>query len=590
MGILVVHVPEDTKKYPYQALVVSNHEGWLFQHRSRIQQGGIKGSASFHEVISVWAGRVSNTSALLVDADGNVAAFLARYRTWIPLLFTPSFNISVLMAICGPFFASVGLATLFCTVLYPGSHPPVPYIIAVVFACLYIASTLFVPLLGMGEEVYGTEKSEAFCSGLLIEMAIRFKESDVVLQGIWDRMKRVLERHAGRTHWIAVLGLHKGTKWVVANQLMQELMDGQAYLVPGVHAWASATHSIAPNKEAHATQKFARTLESVVAAPRANRDVWEEHMVARMLEMLSDTQPTRIQTSSSGQYLDGPATAPSWQLQRYIELLKARTEFFRCLMAITAACLNIVCMMSVICHAYDDYVKDTMALRRSACGGYGTVQSTVYMVRLDGTAFAVDRTLTRKDYAWCTRCYEMPSPAMELPEARAWTGEGSSRQALGLLQRRGRVPAQQPYPLAHRLGEALAKEPATELSLPGSRRAAVAMILRPCRSSQGDGDIPGEVELLLLKRASRTGDPWSGNVCLPGGHVEPKETLVQAAIRETKEETGLDLDVAGCHLLGRLPDRKATGTTKLIVVSSFVFTLTHATRDVEIDLQQSEIA
>eukprot|EP00854_Cymbomonas_tetramitiformis_P026328 gene26328-32288_t len=241
------------------------------------------------------------------------------------------------MAICGPFFASVGLATLFCTVLYPGSHPPVPYIIAVVFACLYIASTLFVPLLGMGEEVYGTEKSEAFCSGLLIEMAIRFKESDVVLQGIWDRMKRVLERHAGRTHWIAVLGLHKGTKWVVANQLMQELMDGQAYLVPGVHAWASATHSIAPNKEAHATQKFARTLESVVAAPRANRDVWEEHMqsstlsplaaqtatgtrqyeseqhevpcsgawkVARMLEMLSDTQPTRIQTSSSGQYLD----------------------------------------------------------------------------------------------------------------------------------------------------------------------------------------------------------------------------------------------------------------------------------------------
>ncbi|KAK3257146.1 hypothetical protein CYMTET_33756, partial [Cymbomonas tetramitiformis] len=439
MGILVVHVPEDTKKYPYQALVVSNHEGWLFQHRSRIQQGGIKGSASFHEVISVWAGRVSNTSALLVDADGNVAAFLARYRTWIPLLFTPSFNISVLMAICGPFFASVGLATLFCTVLYPGSHPPVPYIIAVVFACLYIASTLFVPLLGMGEEVYGTEKSEAFCSGLLIEMAIRFKESDVVLQGIWDRMKRVLERHAGRTHWIAVLGLHKGTKWVVANQLMQELMDGQAYLVPGVHAWASATHSIAPNKEAHATQKFARTLESVVAAPRANRDVWEEHMVARMLEMLSDTQPTRIQTSSSGQYLDVAQRLSSLFVKPFATVCK---------------------------------------------GGYGTVQSTVYMVRLDGTAFAVDRTLTRKDYAWCTRCYEMPSPAMELPEARAWTGEGSSRQALGLLQRRGRVPAQQPYPLAHRLGEALAKEPATELSLPGSRRAAVAMILRPCRSSQ----------------------------------------------------------------------------------------------------------
>ena len=36
-------------------------------------------------------------------------------------------------------------------------------------------------------------------------------------------------------------------------------------------------------------------------------------------------------------------------------------------------------------------------------------------------------------------------------------------------------------------------------------------------------------------------DPkWSG-VTFPGGHVEPGESLVESAIREVKEETGLDI-------------------------------------------------
>lgn len=35
-------------------------------------------------------------------------------------------------------------------------------------------------------------------------------------------------------------------------------------------------------------------------------------------------------------------------------------------------------------------------------------------------------------------------------------------------------------------------------------------------------------------------DDWTG-LCFPGGHVEKEESFVQSAIREIKEETGLDI-------------------------------------------------
>lgn len=46
--------------------------------------------------------------------------------------------------------------------------------------------------------------------------------------------------------------------------------------------------------------------------------------------------------------------------------------------------------------------------------------------------------------------------------------------------------------------------------------------------------------LLLVKRAT---EPWLGCWYLPAGYVEIDETPVQAAFRETKEETGLTVNV-----------------------------------------------
>jgi 8-oxo-dGTP pyrophosphatase MutT (NUDIX family) len=54
---------------------------------------------------------------------------------------------------------------------------------------------------------------------------------------------------------------------------------------------------------------------------------------------------------------------------------------------------------------------------------------------------------------------------------------------------------------------------------------------------------PDPDAILLIRRAERTGDPWSGHIALPGGRREPADPdLVATAIRETGEELGIQLD------------------------------------------------
>ena len=50
-------------------------------------------------------------------------------------------------------------------------------------------------------------------------------------------------------------------------------------------------------------------------------------------------------------------------------------------------------------------------------------------------------------------------------------------------------------------------------------------------------------EFLLIKRADQEGDPWSGQMALPGGHRESGETCEETVARETMEETGLSITV-----------------------------------------------
>jgi 8-oxo-dGTP pyrophosphatase MutT (NUDIX family) len=97
----------------------------------------------------------------------------------------------------------------------------------------------------------------------------------------------------------------------------------------------------------------------------------------------------------------------------------------------------------------------------------------------------------------------------------------------------------------------------------GVRKAAVALIFRL--------GVDGGLELLLIKRAEYPGDPWSGQVAFPGGREEAGDaSLAETAMRETREETGIDLARQGM-LLGVLDDlRPRTTRLPAIVVRPFV--------------------
>jgi 8-oxo-dGTP pyrophosphatase MutT (NUDIX family) len=113
---------------------------------------------------------------------------------------------------------------------------------------------------------------------------------------------------------------------------------------------------------------------------------------------------------------------------------------------------------------------------------------------------------------------------------------------------------------------------------------ARAIAARPPRRVDVDPDVPaaavallvrhggGGPELLLIRRAEREGDPWSGHMALPGGRSAPDDRDAEAtAARETREEVGIDVERFGRRLgpldvLTPMSDRAPR-----ITVSPFVF-------------------
>ncbi len=120
------------------------------------------------------------------------------------------------------------------------------------------------------------------------------------------------------------------------------------------------------------------------------------------------------------------------------------------------------------------------------------------------------------------------------------------------------------HPRIAALADVLARqayaEPAHDPTLP---RAAVALVLRPG---------PDGPELLLIRRAEREGDPWSGHMALPGGREQSGDPgPAHTAARETHEEVGIDLLALGTLLGPVEPVWPQSSRAPRILVRPFAF-------------------
>jgi 8-oxo-dGTP pyrophosphatase MutT (NUDIX family) len=93
-------------------------------------------------------------------------------------------------------------------------------------------------------------------------------------------------------------------------------------------------------------------------------------------------------------------------------------------------------------------------------------------------------------------------------------------------------------------------------------QAAVAMVVAP-----------DPISILFIRRATRAGDPWSGQMALPGGRASLDDAgLKETAVRETEEEVAITLGAG--QYLGQLDDvAPRTPDLPPLLVRPFLFVL-----------------
>jgi 8-oxo-dGTP pyrophosphatase MutT (NUDIX family) len=92
--------------------------------------------------------------------------------------------------------------------------------------------------------------------------------------------------------------------------------------------------------------------------------------------------------------------------------------------------------------------------------------------------------------------------------------------------------------------------------------AAVVVLLRATNQ---------DFQVLFVKRAKKSGDPWSGQTAFPGGKGSPEDrNLKETVTRETREETSINL-AEGCRFLGAMEPVRSTKKPEMQILPFVVF-------------------
>jgi len=79
-----------------------------------------------------------------------------------------------------------------------------------------------------------------------------------------------------------------------------------------------------------------------------------------------------------------------------------------------------------------------------------------------------------------------------------------------------------------------------------------------------------DFQVLFVKRAEKSDDPWSGQTALPGGKRNPEDRdLKETVVRETLEETSINL-LEGCRFLGVMEPLRSTQRPEMKILPFIV--------------------